>query len=317
MKLRNLRACLPTLAGFAMAMPVFFPNMAKCCEVEHPAKPLLWKIEGKGLTKPSYLFGTIHASDPAVVKLHPAAEKAFGGADVVYTEVALDKETRLAATPLFLRKDGKTLSESLGKELFERFEQELKHVNPELDAKPFETMSTWGTAATLLSLPDLMIGKPLLDEVLWMNAEKAGKRTGALETVEANAAIFGKMGEEAQKAMLSGIITHFDEYRKRDEDFYRKLKDIYLSGDYGKLEVEMNAFYGTMERGENAEHGKLVKKGLVDERDANMTAAAVAALEKEPNLSHFFAAGAAHFSTETGIGSRLTKVGYTVTRIEE
>ncbi len=317
MTLRNIRNCLSTLAGYAAAMAVFVPSMAPCCEAEHPAKPLLWKIEGKGLTKPSYLFGTLHTSSPAVVKLHPAAEKAFGGADVVYTEVDMDTETRLASMPHFLRKDGKTLSESIGKELFANFEKELKHVNPELDAKPFETMSTWGTAAMLLSLPDLMLGKPLLDEVLWINAMKAGKRTGALETVAMNAEIFEKMGEEAQKAMLSGTIAHLDQHREKDEDFYRKLRDIYLTGDYGKLEVEMNAFYVTMEHGENAELGKLVKTGLLDERDANMTAAAVAALEKEPNLSHFFAAGAAHFASETGIGSRLTKAGYTVTRIEE
>lgn len=304
-------------AAFAMAAVAFTPGLARCGEAEHPAKPLLWKIEGKGLTKPSYLFGTLHTSSPAVVKLHPAAGNAFGGADVVYTEVALDAETRLAATPHFLRKDGTKLSESLGKELFARFEAELKHVNPALDAEPFETMSTWGTAVTLMSLPDLMLGKPLLDEVLWINAVEAGKRTGALETVAGNAAIFEQMGEEAQRAMLSGIIFHLDQYREKDEDFMEKLKGIYLTGDIVKLEAEMNTFFEAMERGENAEHGKQVRKGLLDERDANMTASALAALEKEPNLSHFFAAGAAHFASETGIGSRLTKAGYTVTRITE
>jgi uncharacterized protein len=301
----------------ALAIAAFLPGMAFCDDAKHPAKPLLWKIEGKGLTTPSYLFGTIHSSAPAVVKLHPVAEKAFGSADVVYTEVALDMETRLAATPHFLRKDGKKLSESLGKELFARFEEELKHVNPALDAAPFETMSTWGTAVTLMSLPDLMLGKPLLDEVLWINAGKAGKRTGALETVEGNAAIFGKMGEEAQRAMLSGIMTHLDRCREEKVDFNSKLRDIYLAGDLESIAAEMNAFFGEMERGENAEHGKRIRKGLLDDRDANMAASALAALGKEPNLSHFFAAGAAHFASETGIGVRLAKDGYTVTRIEE
>jgi hypothetical protein len=43
----------------------------------------------------------------------------------------------------------------------------------------------------------------------------------------------------------------------------------------------------------------------------------VFSLVQEPELSHFFAAGAAHFASETGIGSRLAKAGYTATRIEE
>lgn len=300
-----------------MAVVAVFPGLALCGEAEHPAKPLLWKVEGKGLAKPSYLFGTIHQSSPAVVNLHPAAGKAFGDADVVYTEVAFDVETRLAATPLFLRKDGKKLSESMGKERFARFEEELKHVNPALDAEPFETMSTWGTAVTLMSLPDLMLGKPLLDEVLWNNAVKAGKRTGALETVAGNAAIFGKMGEETQLAMLSGIMTHLGQYREKDVDFYKNLRDIYLTGDVERLEMEMDAFFHAMDRGENAEHGKRVRKGLLDDRDASMSSTAVTSLEKEPNLSHFFAAGAAHFLSDTGIGARLAKAGYTVTRIEK
>ena len=44
-------------------------------KLKHPVKPALWKVEGKDLTKPSYLFGTIHLGDPRVVKLHPKAEK--------------------------------------------------------------------------------------------------------------------------------------------------------------------------------------------------------------------------------------------------
>ena len=46
-----------------------------------PDKPLLWKIEGNPLEKPSYLFGTIHLTTPRIEKLHPAAQKAFDAAE--------------------------------------------------------------------------------------------------------------------------------------------------------------------------------------------------------------------------------------------
>jgi uncharacterized protein YbaP (TraB family) len=311
---RNFRSCFSSLA---MAMTAFIPAVALCDEAKHPAKPLLWKIEGKGLTKPSYLFGTIHIGSPAVVTLHPAAQKAFDGADVVYTEVTMDAVAMLAATQHYLRKDGKSLSESMGKELSARFEEELKHVNPALDAEPFEMMSTWVTAITLTSLPELLTGKPPLDQVLWNNAVKAGKRTGALETTASNAAIFEEIGEEAQLAMLSGTMAYLKKCREEGKNLVRAITDVYLTGDLEGIEVEMNAFFEEMKRGENADVGKRVRTGLLDDRDANMSEKAAESLEKEPNLSHFFAAGAAHFASETGIGARLAKAGYTVTRIEE
>jgi uncharacterized protein len=313
----KFRSHFSSCVASAMAVFAFLPGLALCGEAEHPAKPLLWKVEGKGLAKPSYLFGTIHTGSAAVVKLHPAAQQAFDGADVGYTEVSLDAETRLAATPLLLRKDGKTLSESLGKELAARFREELKHVNPALDAEPFENMATWVTAIMLPSLPDLLSGKPSLDEVLWNNAVKAGKRTGALETTAGNAAIFENMGEEAQRAMLEGTMAYVKKCRDGEEDFIEKITKVYLVGDVEGIAGEMEALFDELERGENAALGKLVRKGLLEERDTKMTTVVVASLEKEPNLSHFFAAGAAHFASDTGIGARLAKAGYTVTRIEK
>ena len=45
----------------------------------------LWKIEKDGL-KPSYLFGTMHMTDPRVIDLTPEARTAFDGAGTVVIE---------------------------------------------------------------------------------------------------------------------------------------------------------------------------------------------------------------------------------------
>ena len=51
---------------------------------------LLWKISGKGLDKPSYLFGTIHmlCSDDAVLSTN--MKSAIKNADEIYLEVDMD-----------------------------------------------------------------------------------------------------------------------------------------------------------------------------------------------------------------------------------
>ena len=77
-------------------------------------KGLLWKIEKPG-TRPSYLYGTMHLTDPRVLKLSDAAETAYRGADtvVIETDEVLDPNAPMkvmAETPeLMMFMDGNTL----------------------------------------------------------------------------------------------------------------------------------------------------------------------------------------------------------------
>src|SRR5437764_2889491 len=49
-------------------------------------KSLLWEITGNGLTRPSYLFGTMHVSDKLVFHLGDSFYTAIKSADVVALE---------------------------------------------------------------------------------------------------------------------------------------------------------------------------------------------------------------------------------------
>jgi hypothetical protein len=61
---------------------------------------ILWKIEKDG-AKPSWLFGTIHMTDPRVTNLDAEAEKAFDATDrlVIETTDVLDEAKLLAKWP--------------------------------------------------------------------------------------------------------------------------------------------------------------------------------------------------------------------------
>ena len=122
--------CLLTL----LAMPTL-PATAEEEKPVHPEKPMLWKIEREN-APPSYLFGTIHVSDPGVTNLHPAAQKAFDASDAVYTEVSMEMAAQLAATMSMLRKDGKTLKQSIGPELSARLDEEIGALMPGFNSAP-------------------------------------------------------------------------------------------------------------------------------------------------------------------------------------
>ena len=84
-----------------------------------PAHGLLWEIQRPD-TAPSYLFGTIHSEDPAVIDLAPAVERAFTDSRRVILEVNLDTEALVAGSAAMLITDSRLLPEIVGNPLFEQ-----------------------------------------------------------------------------------------------------------------------------------------------------------------------------------------------------
>jgi len=285
--------------------------------LDHPAKPLLWKLEGKGLDKPAWLFGTIHLGKGPLGKLHPAAAKALDGADCVYTEVSMDPASQLGLAKHFVRNDGKRLSESIGEELSKQLEEELKAINPQLDAKPFQAFKTWAVGVMVPMLKIQMSGEAPLDKVVWDRASKAGKTMSALEKPMDQFGIFDALEEEEQIVLLSEGLRLQKESRAGGEDPIEKLVEAYLTGDEEKVEAEMERSFTEMAKGEHKALGERLLKQLLGDRNVTMTDGIVERFEAEPTKAHFFAVGAGHCVGKDSIGSLLTKKGYKVTRVTE
>lgn len=307
------------LAGFAFALLALLSPTASAQKAPaHPDKPLLWKIEGKGLKAPSYLFGTIHLSKGPTATLHPLAQKAFDSSAALYTEVPLDTESQQAVIPLVMRGDGKKLSAAIGKDLSEALDAHLKTINPQLDATPMQALKTWYVAIMLSFLPDQLAGggKPL-DSALWDKATDAGKKTGALETPESQMKGFTELTEADQSIFLSETLKQFKKYREQGIDPNKALVDAYLSGDPAKVAAEMDKQILEMKQGEHKELGERLMARLITDRNKQMASKIADTLKAEPAVIHFFAAGAAHFCSEDSVGQHLQKEGYTVTRVEK
>ncbi len=130
------------------------PSTASDAERKHPEQPMLWKIEGKGIRVPSYLFGTIHLSDPRATTLHPLAQKAFEEATVVYTELEqfdpkADPKKQSEANEGFIRGDDKSLAEIAGQDLVEQLDVELKHLKTGYHAEALRRNKLWALALEL------------------------------------------------------------------------------------------------------------------------------------------------------------------------
>jgi uncharacterized protein YbaP (TraB family) len=305
------------IQGLAALVTAALPlGTARICaeEAAHPDRPMLWSVESAASETPSYLFGTVHMSNPRIAKLHPAAERAFDQAAVLMTEITLDVKEQIEGTALMMRGDGSKLSESIGEELSAQLEKVLKDINPALGVELFEPMKTWAAAMGVVMLPYQLKGDKALDQILWDRAKAAGKTTDGLETLKQQVAAFEILNEEEQVTYLRETITNLEENRKLLE----QLIGAYEKGDDKVIEELMLQSIRDFGKGEKErELGERLLKSLLTDRDVSMAATIDKTLREAPAKSHFFAVGAAHLLGDASILKHLEKKGYKITRITE
>jgi len=298
------------------AMAGWLPLTGAAVELEHPEKPLLWKVEGSAMAEPSYLFGTIHLGDKSVVTLHPAAEKAFGAATVLHVETAMDLASQMASMRTVMRDDGMTLYAAIGKDLAKRLDTELKAINPELDAEPFQGFRTWMMAYSLPYLEEQMAGLKPLDLVLWERAEKEGKKTAGMQAMKDQVAGFNELSDEEQTCFLTSALDYMRRNRLEGRYPMKEAVATYLTGDIDTMATLAIDWMAELTDGKDGSIMAKLTKRILKDRDVIMADYIDATLEKSSGEVHFFAAGAGHFA-KGGVPELLVKKGYTVTRIEE
>jgi uncharacterized protein len=314
-RIDHMKTFFRSLCASLFLLPYFSAIAAE--EPAHPLKPMLWKIEGKGLTKPSYLFGTIHLGSGPLATLHPAAEKAFQEAEILYTEIPSDQKTQMEVTMQLVRKDQKTLVQSIGEKLKNKVEAELQAINPALDLTPFQPMKTWVMAVTLPMLKAQIGGEKAMDSTLWERAEKAGKQLDSIETAKSQLGVFDQFDEEEQIILLEETVRLMKEDREAKKDSTKELIDAYVSGEVEAIKKEMDKAFDEMSKGEHKELGQRFYQKLLTDRDRTMAGTIGEKLAGAKDKCHFFAAGAAHFAGDTSIRSHLEKQGYKITRVEK
>lgn len=194
-------------------------------------KSLLWEISGKNLTKPSYIFGTMHVMCQGDVVLTPEIEKSLQSADQIMMELDMDDPmimfNMMGAT---LSKDGKTLTEKLGEDLSKKVDAILQ----ERAKISLAMLDNLNLQALSMQLGLLGLSCPMelgYDMLLTQEAQKNGKEIFGLETVEEQLKILmGQSDEETLKA-ISFMANNFSEVEKE----LMTMVETYKARDVQKL----------------------------------------------------------------------------------
>ncbi|MBS3647934.1 TraB/GumN family protein [Pseudaminobacter sp. 19-2017] len=301
------------ISGLQHDDPALYEEIKSAAAKTENGSGILWKIEKQGVG-PSYLFGTMHVTDPRVTSLPPDAKSAFDQSKTVVIETTdvLDQAKMMAAlakTPeLMMFTDDTTLTSLLPPD-------EAEIVNKALDARGIPHLSVakmkpWIIAA-MVALPACELqrkaaGAPVLDVKLAQDGQASGKVLMGLETV---ADQLGAMASLPMDFHLKGLVETL-KLGDRMEDVVETMVVLYLRGDTGMIWPLLR---GALPAGADDEAGYAAfEEAMLTARNKTMVERARPILD-EGNA--FIAVGALHLPGSDGIVSLLRKDGYTVSPV--
>ena len=258
---------------------------------------VLWKVSKAG-RPPSYVFGTIHVSDPRITNLPEPVKSALNQSNIFVMEAVPTAEALLSFSQTMFYTDGTTLKEYLDDEFFHRTVKALSA--SQLPVEAVAVIKPWA-AFLIMNFP--ANNTMPLDLKLFNIATSQGIKVIGLETLSEQAAVFNEMALDKQLRLLLDTVCNHDTF---DEDI-EEMKRLYLNKDLNGL---LNA--GLEHSAADEPVYKEFTKRLLTDRNKRMDERMQSALQ-EGNA--FIAIGALHLPGDEGVLARLSQRGYKITAI--
>jgi uncharacterized protein YbaP (TraB family) len=285
-----------------------FSSLMYTVKAQYPSTPdkgpnhtLLWKISGKNLTKPSYLFGTMHilCADDAV--LSDGLKNVINHCDEIYFEIDLSNMSAMLNSLKFLRMNNETkLSDLLSVQDYSKVKSYFtKHVA----MLPFGMLEHFKPLLISSMIEEEDLGCKTTDGMemeIMKTASSVKRKINGLETVEFQARLFDSIPYQKQAQDLVSYIDSEDEYSKTMDTLVR----VYKEQDLDKIDeltrkgdVTISDYTDLLLNGRN--------RSWIGRMDSLM-----------PAKSLLFAVGAAHLPGDNGLIQLLRKSGYILTPLK-
>src|SRR5690554_741105 len=256
---------------------------------------LLWQIEGNGLEKPSYLFGTIHMICEEDYIMTPAIEHSLKNTEAFYAEIDFSNQEEMMMMQAAMSVD-EPLSKRLDSKTYEEFKNLLSgSLNIEIDALENLSDAAIVSMIAMKSFPCETLKMYELE--LLQTAMKSGKRMGGIETVS-------QQMELMNKAMnAETILEMLREFKEKGFESTQRLVTLYKEQQIDDLLHLMR---------ESSYMNEETYREMLTKRNHEW-------VEKIPEIMEqhatFFAVGAGHLGGDQGVLQLLRTRGYEVSPV--
>lgn len=291
-----------TISFFSFLFLVSFQFKKEVNTSVTDSNSLLWKIEGNGIKKTSYLFGTMHLIQKEYFYFPDELEKIVKKTNLLLTEIKLSElDDQMEAIKMMTLTEGSLLdffSPSQKDSLLYWAKNSLM-----MDEKVF--LATFGKFKPFIIIQTAtqlaFFGKTESYELsLKSLAEKHHLNLGGLETMKQQLSFFDDMTKEDQAQMVMEVIGDNNKIVDEINDLQRVYSGQYLDS----LELILKKDKGML-----AKHEEVLLN--------NRNNAWIPKIEENiRSKSCFIAVGAAHLIGEKGIIQLLRNKGYCVTAVK-
>ena len=268
-------------------------------KVNTTANTLLWRITGKNLTKPSYLFGTLHMICATDIELSDSLKQAIQNADKVYLELDMDNlfEMMGAMSHMSMRNDT-TLSDLLTDTDYKKVKDYFSQHSAMIPFSMLETFKPLLIESMIMEQSANCDHVVAMEELIMQEAKKNGKDIKGLETMDFQLSIFDSIPYKFQAKQLLEMVENADSNANDKE--MQELTNAYRNQELDKMD--------DLTKKEDAGIQNFTDL-LLYNRNSNWTKKLATLMA---NNALVIAVGAGHLPGEKGVINLLRKAGYKV-----
>lgn len=288
MLLRKLFYSLCTVA-------LFIPRSSEA--QKPPVSSLLWKISGKGLQQPSYIFGTFHIMCKSDFTISPALEAKIKTAKQFYGELDMDDPGMQMTLMTKMRLQETSLAKLLGDEDYKAVSDSFKSITG-MPLQLFNQFSPF-MPMSLLAISSIKCADRIQPETEFVTIAKNNQLPIlGLETIDDQLKAINAQPLDSQVLAFKQTVLKYDSVQQ----MMVKMIQVYKQNNAEKIyrfimdNGGTNDFETAMLVVRNKKWIPVIKKAVMD----------------KPS---FFAVGAGHLGGKQGVIALLKKEGYTLTPV--
>lgn len=264
------------------------------------ANTLLWKISGKNLTRPSYIFGTMHMICANDIELSDSLKNAIRNSDKVYLELDMDDMMQMMSAMMHMTMKGDTtLSDLLSAEDYKKVKNYFEDHSSLIPFSMMEKYKPLLLESMVMEQSDACDNMIVIEQLVMEQAKNYDKEIKGLETFDYQLGIFDKIPYKLQAQQLLKMVDDEKAGKNNDADEIKVLTEAYRKQELSKMD--------DLTKDDPSIAG--FTDILLYDRNANW---AKKLQELMPEKALVVAVGAGHLPGKKGVLNLLREAGYKV-----